>query len=46
VRIYVSDCSKLFAMTGWRPRRDPRTIIADTVDWIRANEELVVSALQ
>jgi CDP-paratose 2-epimerase len=46
VRIYVSDCSKLFAMTDWRPRRDPRTIIADTVDWIRANEELVVSALQ
>lgn len=45
VPLYLSDCSRLFAMTEWRPRRDPRTILADTLAWIDANEDAVRSAL-
>jgi CDP-paratose 2-epimerase len=45
VRIYLSDCTALFAHTAWRPQRDPRRILQDIHDWVRANEALVLSAL-
>jgi CDP-paratose 2-epimerase len=38
VRVYLSDCRRLFELTDWRPRRDARAILADTLDWIAANE--------
>ena len=45
LRIYQSDCRELFSLTDWRPRRDARTVLADTLDWISANESSVRSAL-
>ena len=45
VRVYVSDCARLEALTDWRPRRPPREILGDTVDWVAANERLVGSVL-
>jgi CDP-paratose 2-epimerase len=45
VRIYISDCARLFGLTDWRPRRDSRRILADTVEWIAAHERSVRSAL-
>ncbi|HEV2814793.1 MAG TPA: NAD-dependent epimerase/dehydratase family protein [Solirubrobacteraceae bacterium] len=45
LRIYLSDCRRLFALTDWRPRRDARTILADTLAWIDANERSVREAL-
>jgi CDP-paratose 2-epimerase len=45
VRIYLSDCERLFALSDWRPRRDARAILADTLDWIAANERAVSDAL-
>ena len=38
VPIYVSDCSKLFELTDWRPHRGPREVLTDIHDWIRGNE--------
>jgi CDP-paratose 2-epimerase len=38
VRVYLSDCRRLFGHTSWRPRRDARTILGDTFEWIAANE--------
>jgi CDP-paratose 2-epimerase len=38
VRVYISDCRRLFELTDWRPRRPAREILADTLDWIAANE--------
>jgi len=35
---YVSDCRRLFGLTAWRPRRDARTILADTQAWVAAHE--------
>ena len=44
LRIYLSDCRRLFELTDWRPRRDARTILADTLEWIEAHEEPFVRA--
>jgi CDP-paratose 2-epimerase len=45
VRIYLSDCTRLFGLTEWRPRRDARRILADTFAWIGENEQEVRAAL-
>ena len=45
VPLYISDCSKLFERSDWRPTRDAKQILSDTFDWIRANESAVLSAL-
>ncbi len=43
--LYISDCTKLFALTEWRPRRGPREILVDIDAWIAANEAAVTAAL-
>lgn len=45
VRVYLTDCAHLFGQTEWRPRHDARRILADTLDWIAANERAVRSSL-
>jgi CDP-paratose 2-epimerase len=35
---YVSDCSKLFGLTDWRPRCEPRAILEDVHTWICDHE--------
>jgi CDP-paratose 2-epimerase len=45
VRIYLSDCSRLFEHTDWRPRRGPREVLADTFEWISGNERSLARAL-
>jgi CDP-paratose 2-epimerase len=45
VPIYLSDCSRLFARTAWRPRRGPREVLADLLEWTVAHEDSVAEAL-
>jgi len=45
VPVYLSDCSRLFARSDWRPRRGPRETLADLLEWVRANEAAVSEAL-
>jgi CDP-paratose 2-epimerase len=45
LRIYISDCERLYAHTDWRPKRGAREILADIFEWIRANEAAVAAAL-
>lgn len=45
VPIYISDCSRLFGLTEWRPRRDPRQILTDIHEWISENEAALSAAL-
>ncbi|MEA2445518.1 MAG: CDP-paratose 2-epimerase [Thermoleophilales bacterium] len=45
LRIYLSDCGRLFEHTDWRPRRGPRDILVDIFEWIRNNERSVLAAL-
>jgi CDP-paratose 2-epimerase len=46
VPIYVSDCSRLFSRTTWRPRRGARETLADIHEWVCANETAVLDALE
>jgi UDP-glucose 4-epimerase len=39
LRIFLADCSKLFARTSWRPKRDATQIITDVFGWVRAHEK-------
>jgi CDP-paratose 2-epimerase len=45
LRIYISDCARLYSHTDWRPKRGAREILADIFEWIRANEAAVAAAL-
>ncbi len=45
VPVYLSDCSRLHSMTEWRPRRGPRDVLADLLDWSAAREDSLRAAL-
>jgi CDP-paratose 2-epimerase len=45
VPLYISDCSRLFAATDWRPSRGPRDVLTDILEWVRDNEEPVAQSL-
>jgi CDP-paratose 2-epimerase len=45
VPIYLSDCSKLFSLDEWRPRRSAEQVLADIHEWIAADEERIAQAL-
>ena len=45
VRIYISDCGRLFERTDWRPRRSARQVLEDIHEWIVQNEGAVRAAL-
>lgn len=45
VRIYVTDTAAIEAHAGWRPRRTPREVLADTHAWIAEHEATVRGAL-
>jgi len=45
VPLYISDCSRLAGLSGWRPRRDAATILEDIFTWIEANHAAVRAAL-
>ena len=45
VPIYLSDCTKLFGLDEWRPRRSAEQVLADIHAWIAADEERIAQAL-
>jgi CDP-paratose 2-epimerase len=45
VPLYISDCRALETLTDWRPRRDPRAVLADIHAWICAHERELARAL-
>ena len=45
VPVYLSDCSRLFSHTGWRPARTARDIIADIADWTAEHETQLAMVL-
>jgi CDP-paratose 2-epimerase len=38
LRIFLADSGRLFKRTAWRPKRNPERIVADTFEWVHANE--------
>jgi CDP-paratose 2-epimerase len=45
VPLYISDCSKLFAHTSWRPKRDAECVLADIHDWIESDRDRLGAVL-
>jgi len=45
VPVYLSDCSRLHSITSWRPRRGPRDVLADLLDWSAEHEDALRTAL-
>ncbi len=45
IPIYISDCTHLYEMTEWRPRRGPDEILADIHAWIVEHEVALAAAL-
>lgn len=45
VPIYLSDCSKIFGLDEWRPRRGAKQVLADIHEWIAADPERIAEAL-
>jgi CDP-paratose 2-epimerase len=45
IPVYISDCSKLFGLTSWRPARDARAVLADIHTWVISNEAAIAAAL-
>ena len=45
VPLYISDCSRLFGRTDWRPARAAREVLADILAWVEENTEDVASSL-
>ncbi len=45
VPIYLSDCTKLFGLDEWRPRRSAEQVLTDIHTWIVADEDRIAQAL-
>jgi CDP-paratose 2-epimerase len=45
IPIYISDCTRLYETTDWRPRRAPAEILADIHAWIVEHEAALANAL-
>jgi CDP-paratose 2-epimerase len=45
VPVYLSDCSRLFGLTDWRPRRSARDTLADIASWSEEHEAQIAAAL-
>lgn len=41
IRIYLTDHSYLTRLSGWEPKRDPKTTLQDILLWIQREENLV-----
>ncbi len=46
VPLYLSDCTRLYEHTAWRPSRDPSQVLADTHAWLLDNEAAVAGSLE
>jgi CDP-paratose 2-epimerase len=45
VPVYLSDCTRLFELDEWRPRRSAEEVLADINDWIATDEDRIAEAL-
>ncbi len=44
VRIYLTDSSRLYGLTDWRPQRSAAETLTDIARWVRDHEAAVVSS--
>jgi CDP-paratose 2-epimerase len=46
LRIYMGDNEKITNLCGWRPKKSVETLVSDSFDWLRNNEQTVKSIFQ
>jgi len=46
IRIYVTDNSKITAVSGWKPKKMPQEIITEIYEWIRENQIVLSEILK
>ena len=46
VPVYLTDCSRLFAHTEWRPSRGPEAVLSDLLSWITEHGQQLRAALR
>jgi CDP-paratose 2-epimerase len=46
VPVYLSDCTRLFGLDEWRPRRSAEQVLSDIHAWIAADDERIAEALE
>lgn len=45
VPVYLSDCTRLFGLDEWRPRRGAKQVLTDIHAWIASDEDRIARAL-
>lgn len=46
IRIYITDHRRLTEFSGWQPSRNPRAVMGDVFEWIRAEQDRLRSVLE
>jgi CDP-paratose 2-epimerase len=46
VPIYLSDCTRIFGLDEWRPRRSAEQVLEDIHAWVAADEDRIAQALE
>ncbi|MDZ4845824.1 MAG: NAD-dependent epimerase/dehydratase family protein [Chitinophagales bacterium] len=46
LRLYLTDNSKVERITGWKPKRNLKTIVQEIFDWIEQNNKELIHILQ
>jgi CDP-paratose 2-epimerase len=46
LRIYMGDNEKITNLCGWKPKKSLETLVSDSFDWLRKNEQTVKSIFQ
>jgi CDP-paratose 2-epimerase len=46
IRLYITDNSKVTALTGWKPQIGMRQIVSDIHDWLSANADTLAYVLK
>ena len=46
VPIYLSDCTRVFGLDQWRPRRSAEQVLEDIAAWIASDPERIAAALK
>jgi CDP-paratose 2-epimerase len=41
LRVFLGDCTKLFTLTTWRPKRDVRRLVRDISNWVIENNHIL-----
>jgi len=46
IPVYISDNSKIFKLSGWKPQRDISNIVQDIFQWMDLNNETLKDILK